>query len=162
MQGGVPPRKTTAVAGYSGTPLVDKLGIRPGARLALLSVPDDVSVLALPAGVSVARRLGGSFDVVLLFTVERAVLVRRIDGIGRAIFPAGAAWIAWPKRGAKVPTDMTDHVVREVALPLGLVDTKVCAVDDRWTGLKLVWRKERRGKTPLATGPGPSREAPGS
>lgn len=148
------------MAGYSGTPLVDKLGIRPGARVALLSAPGDL-LLDLPPGVSVAARLGGQFDVVMLFTTERAVLQRRIDRIGEAIFPAGAAWIAYPKRAAKVATDMTEHVVREVVLPLGLVDTKVCAVDETWTGLKVVWRKERREKSPSATGPGPLRE-PGS
>ncbi|MGH9126725.1 MAG: DUF3052 domain-containing protein [Acidimicrobiales bacterium] len=148
------------MAGYSGTPLVDKLGIRPGSRLALLSAPGDLA-LDLPPGVTVARQLRGHFDVVVLFTVQRAELQRRIDRIGEAIFPAGAAWIAFPKRAAKMATDMTDHAVRGVALPLGLVDTKVCAVDERWTGIKLVWRTERRKKSPHATGPGPQR-APGS
>ena len=148
------------MAGYSGTPLVDKLGIRPGSRLALLSPPSDLA-LDLPPGVAVAAQLRGQFDVVMLFTVQRAELQRRIGRIGEAIFPAGAAWIAFPKRAARMPTDMTEHVVREVALPLGLVDTKVCAVDERWTGLKLVWRKERREKSPPATGPGPQR-GPGS
>ena len=153
------------MAGYSGTPLVDKLGIRAGARMALLSAPDEL-VLDLPPGVIVAAQLRGQFAVVLLFTTERAVLQRRIHRIGEAIFPAGAAWIAFPKRAAKVPTDMTEHVVREVVLPLGLVDTKVCAVDETWTGLKVVWRKDQRKKnpwekSPSATGPGPQRE-PGS
>jgi hypothetical protein len=133
-----------AVAGYSGTPLVDKLGIRPGHRVALISAPADLD-LGLPAGVAVVTRVTGHCDVVLFFTTERHQLDRRIDGIGRAIAPDGAAWVAWPKRASKVATDMTDNVVREVVLPLGLVDVKVCAVDQTWTGLKVVWRKELRG-----------------
>jgi hypothetical protein len=131
------------VAGYSGTPLVQKLGVRPGDRLALLEAPPDFE-LDLPDDVTVARRLAGHCDVVLLFTTRRRELERRIDRIGVAIAPAGMAWIAWPKRAAKVATDMTEHVVRDVALPRGLVDTKVVAIDDTWSGLKLVWRKERR------------------
>jgi hypothetical protein len=132
-----------AVAGYSGTPLVQKLGVRPGDRLAILEAPPDFE-LDLPDGVTVARRLAGHCDVVLLFATRRHDLERRIDRIGVVIAPAGMAWIAWPKRAAKVATDMTEHVVRDVALPRGLVDTKVAAIDDTWSGLKLVWRKERR------------------
>ena len=124
---------------------MDKLGVRPGYRLALLSAPPDL-VLDLPDGVTVVRRLAGHCDVVVFFTRYREDLVRRVDRIGQAIAPDGAAWIAWPKRAAKMATDMTDHVVREVALPRGLVDTKVCAIDETWTGLKLVWRTERRGR----------------
>ena len=82
--------------------------------------------------------------MVLFFTKSKAEYAKRIDALGKNIFPAGALWIAFPKKASKVPTDMTEHVVREVALPLGLVDTKVCAVDEIWTGLKLVWRVERR------------------
>jgi len=132
-----------AVAGYSGTPLVDKLGVHPGQRLALLAAPVDL-VLELPHEVSVVTRLSGHCDVVVFFTTERLHLDRRLDDIGRAIAPNGAAWIAWPKRASKVATDMTDNVVREVALPRGLVDVKVCAIDETWSGLKLVWRKELR------------------
>ena len=133
------------MAGYSGTPLVDKLGVRPGHRLALLGAPANLDMdLRLPDDVTVIRRLSGHCDVVVFFTTQRRELERRIDGIGQAIAPNGAGWIAWPKKTAKVATDMTDHVVREVALPRGLVDTKVCAIDDTWTGLKLVWRKELR------------------
>jgi hypothetical protein len=132
-----------AVAGYSGTPLVNKLGLRPGDRLALLSAPADFG-LDLPDGVTVVSRLSGHCDLVLFFTLHRRDLERRLDRIGQVIAPAGAAWIAWPKRAAKVATDMTEHAVREFALPRGLVDTKVCAIDETWSGLKLVWRKERR------------------
>ncbi|MDQ1391746.1 MAG: hypothetical protein QOF30_723 [Acidimicrobiaceae bacterium] len=134
-----------AVAGYSGTPLVNKLGIRPGHRLALLSAPSGFAEeLDLPDGVTVITRLSGHCDVVLFFTKGRNELDRRVERIGQVIAPAGAAWIAWPKRAAKVATDMTEDVVREVALPRGLVDVKVCAIDETWSGLKLVWRKERR------------------
>jgi hypothetical protein len=132
-----------AVAGYSGTPLVNKLGLRPGNRFALLSAPPGF-VLDLPDDVTVITRLSGHCDFVLFFTTQREALDRRLGRISEVIAPAGAAWIAWPKRAARVATDMTDHVVREVALPRGLVDTKVCAIDDTWTGLKLLWRKERR------------------
>ncbi len=134
-----------AVAGYSGTPLVNKLGIRPDHRFALLSAPPGFAQgLDLPDGVTVITRLSGHCDVVLFFTKQRGELDRRLDRIGMVIAPAGAAWIAWPKRAAKVATDMTEDVVREVALPRGLVDVKVCAIDETWSGLKLVWRKERR------------------
>jgi hypothetical protein len=132
-----------AVAGYSGTPLVDNLGVRPGQRVALLAAPVDL-VLDLPDEVHVVTRLSGHCDVVLFFTTERRRLDRRLDDIGRAIAPDGAAWIAWPKRASKVATDMTDNVVRAVALPRGLVDVKVCAIDETWSGLKLVWRRELR------------------
>jgi hypothetical protein len=131
------------VAGYSGTPLVNKLGIRAGDRVALLALPAAVE-LDLPDGVTTLTRLSGRCDVVLFFTTRRADFERRIDRMGDAIAPRGAAWIAWPKRAAKVATDMTENVVREVALPRGLVDVKVCAIDETWSGLKLVWRKELR------------------
>jgi hypothetical protein len=123
--------------------LVNKLGIRPGDRMALLGAPADFH-LELPGDVTVVRRLSGACDLVLLFTIARSDLDRRLDRVGQAIAPAGMAWIAWPKRAAKRATDMTEHVVREVALPRGLVDVKVCAIDDTWSGLKLVWRKELR------------------
>jgi hypothetical protein len=129
--------------------LIDKLGVRSGHRVALLGAPPDL-VLDLPGDVVVVRRLSGHCDVVLLFTTERRELDRRLDRIGQAIAPDGAAWIAWPKRAAKVATDMTDHAVRELALPRGLVDTKVCAIDETWTGLKLVWRRERRSHIPAS------------
>jgi hypothetical protein len=139
------------MVGYSGTPLIDKLGIRPGDRLAMLTPPPFFR-LDLPDGVRVVTRLGGHCDVVLLFTTARAELERRIDRVGVVIAPAGAAWIAWPKRASKVATDMTEDVVRAVALPLGLVDVKVCAIDETWSGLKLVWRKELRPKSPGRAG----------
>ena len=134
-----------AAAGYSGTPLARKLGICEGDRLVLLRDPGQaLELLApLPEGVRVVRRLAAA-DVLLFFTTARAELVTRITRLGEAVFPDGACWIAWPKRTSKVPTDMTEDVVRDVALPLGLVDNKVCAVDETWSGLRLVWRKELR------------------
>jgi hypothetical protein len=103
---------------------------------------DDL-VTPLPAG---ARRVeaAADADVVLVFTTERSDLERRIDGLGAAIFPDRMLWIVWPKRASGVPTDVTEDVVRAVALPIGLVDTKVAAIDATWSGLRLVWRRDRR------------------
>ena len=143
-------------AGYSGTPLVRKLGIREGDRLAIVGDPGHAVELLepLPARVTVDRGLSPA-EVVLFFTTERTELATGIGALGEAIFPDGACWVAWPKRASKVETDMTEDIVREVALPLGLVDTKVCAVDETWSGLKLVWRKELRA----GRGPAPTRTA---
>ena len=134
--------------GYSGTPLARKLGIAEGGTYAIVADPGhaDELLAPLPSG---ARRVeaAGDADVVVLFTTARDDLAARIDELGAAIFPDRMLWIAWPKRASKVPTDMTEDVVRAVALPLGLVDTKVAAVDATWSGLRLVWRVERRGAT---------------
>jgi len=83
--------------------------------------------------------------VILFFTTVRADLEKQIERLGEAVRPTGAVWIGWPKKASRVPTEVNDHVVRDVALPLGLVDTKVCAIDDIWTGTKLVWRRSARG-----------------
>ncbi|HEV3263953.1 MAG TPA: DUF3052 domain-containing protein [Acidimicrobiales bacterium] len=132
-----------AVAGYSGTPLSTKLGIKEGMTIALLKAPPGV-VTDLPNGVVVKGQARGSADVVVAFFTRRADFEPRLAALGKMIFPAGGLWIAWPKRSAGVPTDITDNVVREVALPLGLVDNKVCAIDETWSGLRIVWRRERR------------------
>jgi hypothetical protein len=131
------------VAGYSGTPLHKKLGIGAGSSVALIGAPPGV-IDDLPPGVRVKRQARGKADVVVAFFVERAELERRIGSLSTMIVPDGGLWVAWPKRSSGVPTTMSDHVVREVALPLGLVDNKVCAIDDTWTGLRVVWRVERR------------------
>jgi hypothetical protein len=131
------------MAGYSGTPLVQKLGIKPGARVVLLGAPSGFS-LEMPDGATSRDKLGTHADVVLFFTTERSRLESRIDALGKAVAPRGAVWVAWPKRTARMTTDMTENVVREVALPLGMVDTKVCAVDETWSGLRLVWRLSKR------------------
>ncbi len=133
-------------AGYSGTPLPKKLGIGSGHRVALVRAPEHfVDLLGdLPDGVRFRDGLRGNADVVMLFTTERRMLVDRIEAAGRAIFPDGGIWVAWPKRASGVETDMSEDVVREVALPLGLVDNKVCAIDETWSGLRVVWRRELR------------------
>ena len=131
------------MAGYSGTPLVAKLGIRSGDRVAVLSAPPGF-VLDLPDGATVTTRLPAHVDVVVYFSAARAGLDTWIERLAQAVFPSSTIWIAWPKKASKLPTDMTEDVVRAIALPLGLVDNKVCAIDDTWSGLKLVWRKERR------------------
>lgn len=136
----------SATAGYSGTPLPKKLGITDGCTLALLDAPHgfDETLGTLPEAVAVERSLGEHHDVIVAFFTERAAFESAIDDLGEAVFPSGGLWIAWPKKASKVPTDMTEDVVREVALPLGLVDNKVCAIDPTWSGLRVVWRKELR------------------
>jgi hypothetical protein len=132
-----------STAGYSGTPLPRKLGIKPGHRLALLGAPDGFEI-ELPEGVSVRRRAGGKADVILTFHTDRAELEARLPALRAMMEPAAGLWIAWPKRASKMPTDITEDVLREIALPTGLVDNKVCAVDETWSGLRLVIRKEHR------------------
>lgn len=133
-------------AGYSGTPLPTKLGIKEGLTVAFPGAPPEFAAALgpLPDGVAVKRIARGPLDVIVLFVRRQAELRRRIEALARAIHPAGGLWIAWPKRASGVPTDMTEDVVREVALPLGLVDNKVCAIDQTWSGLRLVWRRENR------------------
>jgi hypothetical protein len=135
-------------AGYSGTPLPKKLGIADGTRVMLLAAPDgfDGTLGELPGGVDVVRTARGRADVIVAFFDRRRELEGRIERLERAIFPDGGLWIAWPKRSSGLPTDMGDDVVREIALPRGLVDNKVCAIDDTWTGLRLVWRRELRNR----------------
>lgn len=130
------------MAGYSGTPLPKKLGITDGTRVALVNPPPD---FAQTLGVPVAARVGKSHDVVVVFATDRSKLAAQVATLESVVFPDGALWAAWPKKASKVPTDITEDVVREICLPRGLVDVKVCAIDDTWSGLKLVWRKERRG-----------------
>jgi hypothetical protein len=134
------------VAGYSGTPLAVKLGIKSGDTLALIDAEPGV-ISDIPPDVVVKTRASGSADVVVIFVTKATKLEQRIGTLEKMIFPAGSLWVSWPKRSAGVETDVTDGVVREIALPRGLVDNKVCAIDDTWTGLRLVWRVERRGST---------------
>ena len=146
-------------AGYSGTPLPRKLGIKPGHRLVLLGAPDgfeDGTLGELPDGVRVTRRPGraseavtrppaeADADVIVAFHTRRAELERRLAGLRAMMEPAAGLWIAWPKRASKVETDITEDVVREIALPTGLVDNKVCAIDATWSGLRLVIRLRER------------------
>lgn len=133
--------------GYSGTPLVRKLGIKPGARLALIGAPGgfDVTLGELPPGVRVRRRLAGPpVNVIVAFFTRASELERRLPGLAAVLDPAGCLWIAWPKRSSGVATDVTDGVVRGLGLAAGLVDNKVCAVDQVWSGLRLVHRLRDR------------------
>jgi hypothetical protein len=134
-----------SASGYSGTPLPRKLGIRDGHGVSIVGDPGDAARLLepLPDGVRLDAAPHEA-DVVLWFTTERAALEARIEELGRDVFPDRSLWVAWPKQASGAATDLTEDVVREVALPLGLVDTKVCAVDATWSGLRLVWRRELR------------------
>ena len=132
-----------AGAGYSGTPLPKKLGIVSGSTVALVGAPAGV-IDGLPDDVTVKHQARGKADVVVAFFTERREFERRIEALGRMIFPAGGLWVAWPKRASGLATTMDENVVRAVALPLGLVDNKVCAIDVTWTGLRVVWRRELR------------------
>ncbi len=138
----------TSPAGYSGTPLPKKLGIKPGVRVALLHAPDGIEATlgSLPDDVYLQHglRRGQRVDLIVGFVTERQHLARNIGWLVTTLPPDGAFWVAWPKRASKMATDMTDHAVRDIALPMGWVDVKVCAIDATWTGVKLVLRKELR------------------
>ncbi len=134
-----------SAAGYSGTPLATKIGFKAGDSTAFLDAPEHLEdLLGDLGGVTVKRSLRGRADVVLCFVTARSQLDRRAARLREAIAPDGMVWVCWPKRASKVPTDMTEDVVREVLLPTGLVDVKVAAIDDTWSGLKLVVRRELR------------------
>jgi Protein of unknown function (DUF3052) len=135
-----------ATAGYSGTPLVRKLGIKAGARVALIGAPEAFdSVLGpLPEGAAVRRAARGPLDVIVAFFERRGRLEQRLPALRRALDPAGGLWVAWPKRSSGMATDLNENEVRELALAAGLVDNKVCAIDDVWSGLRLVYRLRDR------------------
>jgi hypothetical protein len=134
------------MAGYSGRPLAAKLGIKPGWRVLVRSPPDGYRELleGLPADVALGADLAGEVEMIHLFTRGRDELAAALPVLLPRIRQEGTIWVSWPKRSSGVPTDVTENAVRELALPLGLVDVKVCAVDDTWSGLKLVIRKEKR------------------
>ena len=137
-------------AGYSGRPLAQKLGIKEAHVVCLLGAPDGFAqhgLGTLPDGVVLHDRLVAPADVVLTFRTVRAELEADREAVTRAIWPAASWWVCWPKKASRVPTDITEDVVREIALPHGLVDNKVCAVDHVWSGLRLVVRRERRAGT---------------
>jgi hypothetical protein len=135
------------MAGYSGTPLPAKLGIKDGHRVAVIGGPDGFDETLGPGAV-VQTTLAGKapLDVILLFVVRRADLEKRLPQVRRRMAENAGFWVAWPKKASRVPTDMTEDVVRAVALPTGLVDNKVCAIDDTWSGLRLVIRVSERKK----------------
>jgi hypothetical protein len=130
------------MAGYSGTPLPRKLGIKPGHTVAFLDAPRTFADTLgdLPDGVRTRITARGPLDVIVFFTTERARLERRFPALLRALDPSGGLWIAWPKRAAKVPTDLDENVVREIGLATGVVDNKVAAIDAVWSGLRFVVR----------------------
>lgn len=134
------------MAGYSGTPLVKKLGIKPGFRLYAKNPPENYEQLItpLPDEVQILYRLTRELDMIHFFTTSRVELAANIGRLMNRIKQNGMIWVSWPKKASKVPTDVTEDVIRELILPLGLVDVKVCAVDATWSGLKLVIRKENR------------------
>lgn len=134
------------MAGYSGTPLAKKLGIREGANIVAVDAPEDYLDLLdpLPARVSFSSEVDLSTDIVHIFSASRSDLSTALADFRKILDPRAMVWVSWPKKSSKVPTDITEDVIREVALPLGFVDVKVCAVDQTWSGLKLVVRKELR------------------
>jgi hypothetical protein len=134
------------MAGYSGTPLPKKLGLKPGTAVALLGAPEgfERALAPLPDGVRLTRQARGRADRVLLFVRTRAELAKRFAAASRALDQGGGLWIAWPKKASGVATDIVEDTIREVALPTGLVDNKVCAIDATWSGLRLVIRRELR------------------
>jgi hypothetical protein len=133
------------MAGYSGTPLPKKLGIAADHRVLLDGAPGDFALQALPPDTVVQRRAGtGPYDVILCFCTERARLVQRWPVLHGLTTPAGALWIAWPKRASGMATDLDENVIREHALANGRVDVKVCAVDETWSALKHVVRVRDR------------------
>ncbi len=134
------------MAGYSETPLVKKLGIKEGSKLFLVDAPKEFLQLAspLPEGVKVLSRISDGVDIVHIFSTQEVHLTKMLRASLPRIKQNGMIWVSWPKKSAKVPTDITEDTIRKLALHLGLVDIKVCAVDAVWSGLKLVIRKENR------------------
>lgn len=133
-------------SGYSGTPLPKKLGIGPGSRIHLMGAPAGfrARLEPLPEGARFVDRVSKSADLVHLFSADRADLSLRLGRLRKAMRSDATIWVSWPKKAARVATDLTEDAIRRVALPLGFVDVKVCAVDEIWSGLKLVVRQELR------------------
>jgi hypothetical protein len=127
----------------STAPLSTKLGVKNGSSLILLHAPTSLEWQVDPS-VNVKRTRRGNADVVVAFYIKKSVLSREVEALSELIFPSGSLWLAWPKRSSGVTTDLSDHALRDAALPLGLVDNKVCAIDATWTALRFVWRLERR------------------
>jgi hypothetical protein len=144
------------MAGYSGTPLVKKLGIGEGFKILLINAPPEYRtwVSPLPAEVSFITAADSATNFVHAFATKRLELARLLPSLRRRLPHEALIWVSWPKKSSKVPTDVTENTIREVALPLGFVDVKVCAVTDVWSGLKLVVRKELREKARDAMGHG--------
>jgi len=137
------------MAGYSGTPLPQKLGIKSGTNAVIVNGPENYRKLLgkLPDGVRLTNHLSANADFVHFFTTRRDELQEQLKLLRAKLSDTGTLWVSWPKKSSGVPTDVTEDVIRDVALPLGLVDTKVCAVDATWSGLKLMIRRENRRST---------------
>jgi hypothetical protein len=137
------------MAGYSGTPLAQKLGIKPGHKVITINPPVNYSKLLapLPEAVSLAQKAPVGAGFVHFFISERKALERELSRLRKLIADTGVLWVSWPKKSSGVATDVTEDVIREVALPLGFVDVKVCAVDETWSGLKLMIRRTNREST---------------
>jgi hypothetical protein len=136
----------TKLSGYSGTPLAKKLGIAAGSKLVTRNAPSDYEQLVapLPPGVLISGKVTKSTDLVHVFAVDRSVLERELASLRQTIRSDSVVWVSWPKKASKVPTSISEDTIREVCLPLGFVDIKVCAVNSIWSGLKLMIRKELR------------------
>lgn len=134
------------MAGYSGTPLAKKLGIKPGMTLVILDAPGEYRswLGELPVGVTITSKSVGNLEAVHVFVTKKPALAKLLTVFRKTLEPAGFLWVSWPKKASKVETDVTEDVIRELALPLGFVDIKVCAVSDVWSGLKLVIRRSER------------------
>ena len=135
-----------SAAGYSGTPLAKKLGLKPGMRAWFLDMPDSVraEIGCEALGLSEQAVPSAGIEAAHIFVTRRDDLARHVTALRELLAPAGFVWVSWPKKAAKIDTDVTENTIREVALPIGLVDIKVCAVDEIWSGLKLVVRKSLR------------------
>ncbi len=138
--------ETPGAAGYSGTPMAKKLGIKAASCVMVSGAPEGYEALLepLPTGVQFKSRPGKDIDIAHIFVTRREELTEQLGVLRRTLKPEAAVWVSWPKKSAKVPTTVTEDTIREVALPLGFVDIKVCAVSEVWSGLKLVVRKELR------------------
>ena len=136
----------SAAVGYSGTPLAKKLSLKDGMRVWFVAMPDSVRAEIDSFGLKLAEETAPTqgLDAAHVFVTEKAVLAVHLTALRHTIDPAGQLWISWPKKASKVPTDITEDTIRELCLPMGWVDVKVCAVDAVWSGLKLVIRKELR------------------
>ena len=134
--------------GYSGTPLSKKLGYKAGQRICAPGAPSNYRKMLgpLPEGIDFQARVSKTTDVVHLFSRSKAELAKNLEAWLKVLGPDAVIWVSWPKKSSKVETDITEDTIRAVALPMGLVDIKVCAVDETWSGLKLVLRKELRPK----------------
>jgi len=138
--------KTSATAGYSGTPLAKKLGFKEGSRVFVFDAPGGHKKLLepLPSEVIFQNEAGKTTDIVHRFVTQASELKKQLTTLRKKLKPDAAVWVSWPKKSSKVATDITEDTIRALALPMGFVDIKVCAVDEVWSGLKLVVRKELR------------------